>query len=64
MTDRAWAYENFAAFVRCLLKTRSATQVAFRCGVDKTTIIRAAHGRVPSLRTAQAVVARYDGRCR
>ena len=62
--DRAWAYDHFAEFVRALLRTRSASQVAFRSGVDKTTILRAARGRAPSLRTAKAVVDRYAGRPR
>ena len=64
MTDRAWAYDNFAAFVRGLLRTHSASQVAFRSGVDKTTILRAANGRCPTLCTAKAVVDRYASRPR
>ena len=64
MIDRAWAYDNFPAFVRTLLRTRSAAQVAYHAGVDKSTILRAAHGRDPHLATAKAVVDRYAARPR
>ena len=60
--DRAWCYDHFAEFVGALLVTRSASQVAYHSGVDKTTILRAAHGRDPQLRTARAVIDRYADR--
>ena len=62
--DRAWAYDHFAEFVRLLLRTRSAAQVAYHSGVDKSTILRAAHGRDTHLRTAKAVIDRYAARPR
>ena len=63
--DRAWCYDHFEDFVRSLLRTRSAAQVAYHSGVDKSTISRIAAGsRGTTLRTAKAVVDRYAGRPR
>jgi len=64
MYDRAWCYDHFAEFVGSLLATRSASQVAFQSGLDKATILRAAKGRDPHLRTARAVIDRYAHRMR
>jgi transcriptional regulator with XRE-family HTH domain len=59
MNRRAWAYDNFHAFLRRLLASRSTHQIASRTGVDHSTIARIAHGRPPLLSTAKAVIDVY-----
>lgn len=60
--QQVWAYDHFAEFVRKLLVSRSAAQVAFRAGVDKSTIVRIANGRPPLLATAKAIIDSYTVR--